>query len=181
MTDSIDHFVDEWRRERPDIESWPAAIWPRLYRISSLLQRRSERVLAPLGLSWEAFSVVVTLRRSGPPYELRPRDILRESLLTSGAVTNRIDRVEALELVERRSSGADRRGVTVRLTDKGLRLADEAIAAHFAMLAQLFGVFARQERDQFAALLAKLLRALEEQPDKKGETARRAPGADLPA
>jgi hypothetical protein len=80
--DSIDILVDEWRRERPDLDASPVAILGRLNRISARLQRRVEAWLLPLGLTWESFSVILTLRRSGPPFALRPTDLYRESLLT---------------------------------------------------------------------------------------------------
>ena len=89
--------------------------------------------------------MIVTIRRAGPPYELRPRDILREGLLSSGAVTNRVDRAEKMGLVERRPDPADRRSVIVRLTPAGLRLADEVIVQHFSGLAEAFDVLDKEE------------------------------------
>lgn len=167
--DSVAHFMEEWRHERPDLDPWPVGILARIHRISNRLLRRSEQRLAPLGLTWEAFSVIVTLRRAGPPYELRPTDLLRESLLTSGAITNRIDRVEQLGLVERRSGGPDRRSVPVRLTAIGKRVADEAIANHFLLHEQLLSVLSAAERAQFTSLLAKLLTSLETARDEAAD------------
>jgi DNA-binding MarR family transcriptional regulator len=161
LSDSVEHFLGQWKRERPDLDPWPAGILGRVHRLSALLLRRSDEWLAPLGLSWEAFSVIVTLRRCGKPYELRPTDILRESLLTSGAVTNRIDRVEQMGLVERRQDPTDRRSCIVRLTPAGKRLADKAIARHFGALEEIFGALSASERNQLANLLSKALNALE--------------------
>lgn len=160
-TDSVAHFLSEWKRQRPDLDPRPAGIFARMYRLSNRIARRAERYLAPHGLNWEAFSMIVTLRRAGPPYELRPRDILREGLLSSGAVTNRVDRVEKMGLVERRPDPADRRSVIVRLTPAGLRLADEVIVQHFASLTEAFDVLDKEERAQLSNLLAKVLNALE--------------------
>lgn len=159
--DSIAAFIDGWRAERPDLDPWPLGIIGRVPRIYAHVQRRAERWLAPLGLTWETFSVIVALRRSGTPYELSPGELQRQSLLTSGAMTHRIDRVEALGLVVRRADPEDRRGLRVRLTARGRRLADRAIAAHFHETAQLLGGITREEAGRLDALLAKLLGSLE--------------------
>lgn len=161
IEDSIALFMQGWRRERPDLDPWPLGIIGRVPRIYAHVQRRAETWLRPLGLTWETFSVIVALRRSGAPFELNPTDLQRESLLTSGAMTNRIDRVEALGLVERRADPVDRRGIRVKLTAKGKSLADKAIAAHFRATAELLGGISQREARELDALLAKLLRSLE--------------------
>lgn len=155
--DSVQRMLSEWGHERPDLDASPIAVQGRIMRLSAHLLRQTENWLGPLGLSWEAFSLIVTLRRSGKPYELRPTDLLRESLLTSGAITNRIDRVERMGLVERRPDVDDRRSFIIRLTPAGKRLADRAIASHFAAVDDLLDVLALPEREQLARLLSKLL------------------------
>jgi DNA-binding MarR family transcriptional regulator len=155
--DSIDALIAEWRRERPDLDPSPIAILGRLHRISARLQRRIETWLAPLDLTWESFSLILTLRRSGSPFALRPTDLYRESLLTSGAITNRIDRVEKQGLVRRRQDPNDGRAMVVQLTAAGRRLADEAAAIHFRALAETFSSLSKQECAQLNASLAKLL------------------------
>src|SRR5262249_8926017 len=92
--DSIEVFINQWKKERPDLDPWTVGILGRTQRISAHLQTRAAKWLAPLGLTWDTFSLLLALRRSGEPYELRPTDIYKESLLSSGAVTNRIDKVE---------------------------------------------------------------------------------------
>ncbi|MDP1718578.1 MAG: MarR family transcriptional regulator [Burkholderiales bacterium] len=159
--DSIALFMEDWRRERPDLDPWPLGIIGRAPRIYSHLLRRAETWLAPLGLSWETFSLIAALRRSGKPYELNPTQLQRLSLLTSGAMTNRVDRVEALGLVQRRPDPADRRGVLVRLTPAGRDLADKAISVHFREAAGLLDALTAREAAQLGRLLAKLLLALE--------------------
>jgi DNA-binding MarR family transcriptional regulator len=159
--DSISRIISEWRRERPDLDPGAIGIHGRLIRLAGHMLRRTETWLTPLGLSWEAFSLIVTLRRSGKPYEMRPTDILRESLLTSGAVTNRIDRVEALGLVKRIRAKGDRRSYTIRLTSAGKRLADKAIEIHMSALKQSFESLNETEQKQLAHLLSKLLSAAE--------------------
>jgi DNA-binding MarR family transcriptional regulator len=160
--DSIDVLVDEWRRERPDLDPSPFGIFGRIWRLSATMLSDAEKWLAPIGLSFESFSLIVTLRRSGPPYELNPTAFYRESLLSSGAVTNRIDRVEAEGLVKRLSDPKDRRGTIVRLTPKGRALADRAIKLHFAALNEALSDIDPGERKQLAKLLSKLLMSVEE-------------------
>lgn len=173
--DSIALFMEDWRRERPDLDPWPLGIIGRAPRIYSHLLRRAETWLAPLGLSWETFSLIAALRRSGKPYELNPTELQRLSLLTSGAMTNRIDRVEALGLVQRRPDPADRRGVLVRLTPAGRALADKAIALHFRAAAELLGALTPGEAAQLDRLLAKLLLGLEQAQQATTSAQRKAP------
>jgi DNA-binding MarR family transcriptional regulator len=159
--DSVAHLVADWRRERPDFDATPIGVLARLLRLSAQLNHLSREWLETDGLSWEAFSLIVTLRRQGSPYALRPTDILRESLLTSGAVTNRIDRVEAMGLVERIPDPRDRRAITVRLTPEGLQKADAAIAAHVTHLAQLFAPVGDEALKELDTLLSLTLATIE--------------------
>jgi len=159
--DSIEPLLEGWRRERPDLDPWPLAILGRIQRLSHHLLRDAETWLKPLGLSWESFSLIVTLRRSGAPFALKPTDLYKESLLSSGAITNRIDRVERMGLVTRHKDPDDRRGVIVRLTAKGRSLADRAIKTHFDAMAKILSALKPAERKQVAGLLEKLLRSIE--------------------
>lgn len=160
-TDSIEALLAEWRRERPDLDSSPFGIFGRIWRLSTSMLGAAETWLTPLGLTFESFSLIVTLRRSGPPYELNPTALYRESLLSSGAITNRIDRVEARGLVKRLPDPNDRRGTIVRLTPKGRALADKAIKLHFEALAQMLSDIDGEERNRLAKLLSQLLMAIE--------------------
>ena len=164
--DSVDRMLREWQRERPELDSSPFRIQGRILRLSALLMRKIDGWLGPLGLSWEAFSLIVTLRRSGKPYALRPTDLLRESLLTSGAITNRIDRVERLGLVERRPDPQDGRSWLIKLTPAGKKLADIAIARHFSSVGREINVLTGSEQDQLAELLSKLLASFEGEVEK---------------
>lgn len=159
--DSIDGLLAEWKRERPDLDPSPFGIYGRIWRLSTTLLGDAEQWLKPIGLTFESFSLIVTLRRSGPPYELNPTALYRESLLSSGAITNRIDRVEREGLVKRLPDPNDRRGTIVRLTAKGRSLADRSIKLHFEALTQTLSALNRAERDQLAALLSKLLLSAE--------------------
>jgi len=159
--DSIEIFISQWKKARPDLDPWPVGILGRTQRISAHLQARAAKWLAPLGLTWESFSLLVALRRSGPPYALRPTDIYRESLLTSGAITNRIDQVEKKGWVKRHDSPNDRRGVIVRLTPAGRAVADGAIEIHFRELAAQFSRISKKDRQALLTGLGKLLHTLE--------------------
>lgn len=159
--DSIDHFLRQWRKARPDLDPDGLGVFGRVRRISGHFMRRTERLLTDLGLGWEAFSVIVTLRRSGPPFALRPTDLLRESLLSSGAITNRIDRVERLGFVRRMADPHDRRAIVVKLTPAGRALADRAIKAHFEAMAAMLSALTTKERRDLAQLLGKLLVLME--------------------
>ena len=159
--DSVYRLISEWEEERPDLDPSPVGIQGRIMRLSAHILRQADSWLEPLELGWEAFSLIATLRRSGKPYELRPTDLLRESLLTSGAITNRIDRVEKMGLVERRPDERDRRGYIIRLTAAGIKVADKAIARHFSAVDELLNVLNGSERRQLEQLLSKLLLSFE--------------------
>jgi DNA-binding MarR family transcriptional regulator len=160
--DSIETFMRQWKKERPDLDPWPVGILGRTQRISARLQTRALTWLEPLGLTWDSFSLLLALRRSGPPYELRPTDIYKESLLSSGAITNRIDKVEKAGWVKRFDSPSDRRGVIVRLTASGKAVADKAVEVHFRELGAQLSKLSKKDRQLLLELLKKLLRTLEE-------------------
>ena len=162
---SLETFLRQWKKERPDLDPWPVEILGRTQRISARLQAKALTWLEPLGLTWESFSLLVALRRSGPPYELRPTDMYKESLLSSGAVTNRIDKVEKAGWVKRFDSPGDRRGVIVRLTASGKAVADKAVEIHFAQLAAVLSKIGKKDRQLLLELLRRLLRTLEEEDE----------------
>ncbi|WP_239128983.1 MarR family winged helix-turn-helix transcriptional regulator [Sinosporangium siamense] len=154
--DEVDRLVASWRIERPDLDIAPLQVLSRVSRLAKHLDRARRAAFAEHGLeNWE-FDVLTALRRSGKPYELSPGALLRATLVTSGTMTNRIDRLTAAGLVRRRPDPEDRRGVLVSLTDKGLTQVDAA-----------FADLLRRERDLLAGLgvsdrktLADLLRTL---------------------
>ena len=160
--DSVAQLLSEWARERPDIDTAPVGLVARVIRIAALVTRSAERWLAPLGLTWESFSLIVTLRRVGQPFRLRPLELLQDSLLSSGAMTNRIDRVEAMGLVVRLRDPNDRRGVIVQLTPEGRKLADKAFEVHVTELKTLLKGLPATDRKALAKLLSGWLSELEE-------------------
>ena len=154
--DEVDRIVAAWRRERPDLDAGPLEVLSRVSRLSRHLDRDRAAAFAGHHLeSWE-FDVLAALRRSGPPYQLSPGALLAETLVTSGTMTNRVDRLAARGLVVRLRDPDDGRGVRVRLTEPGLVLVDTALAALLEREHVLLAGLAPAER----AVLAHLLRRL---------------------
>lgn len=127
--DEVDRIVGAWSRERPDLDFAPLDILSRLRRLGRHLERVRRSAFATAGLEpWE-FDVLAALRRAGEPYELSPTVLTAETMVTSGTMTNRIDRLVQRELVERRDAPNDRRGVLVVMTARGRRHVDAAMEA----------------------------------------------------
>jgi DNA-binding MarR family transcriptional regulator len=156
MKDEVDRLIEAWRRERPDLDVAPMEVLSRVTRLARHLDRARSHAFATHGLeSWE-FDVLAALRRAGAPYQLSPGRLLKETLVTSGTMTNRVDRLAAHGLVERLPDPADRRGVLVQLTTAGRDAVDAALADLLAHERTLLA--AVTDRDQ--AKLARLLREL---------------------
>lgn len=111
--DSIDNLLETWHRERPDLDSSPSGIAARIFRLSMHLRRHAETWLTSMGLSWETFEIIVALRRNGAPFEMKPTALYKATFLTSGAMTNRLDRAQEAGMVSRRADPDDRRGALV--------------------------------------------------------------------
>ncbi|MEQ9401696.1 MAG: MarR family transcriptional regulator [Longimicrobiales bacterium] len=129
--DFVDHLVAQWSEARPDLDAEPMGVAARIMRVGVLLERRLAALLEPHGLSIWEFDVLATLRRNDPA-GLPPKRLLQEMLLSSGAMTHRIDRLVASGWVERHPDPADRRSVLVRLTDAGRAVVDPAVADRLA-------------------------------------------------
>ncbi|GAA1549805.1 MarR family winged helix-turn-helix transcriptional regulator [Kribbella lupini] len=156
MKDEVDRLIEAWRRERPDLDVAPMEVLSRVTRLARHLDRARSHAFATHGLeSWE-FDVLAALRRAGSPYQLSPGRLLKETLVTSGTMTNRVDRLAARGLVERLPDPADRRGVLVQLTTAGRDAVDAALADLLAHERALLATVT--DRDQ--AKLARLLREL---------------------
>lgn len=161
-TDFVDHLVTQWRAARPDLDPEPMALVARLARLGALLERRLAGAVATHGLSVGEFDVLATLRRNEAS-GLSPKRLLEEILLSSGAMTHRIDRLEAAGLVERRPDPADRRGVIVRLTRQGRAVVDPAVADRFEDARQVTSLLPRDARRALTAGMRRLLVALEQE------------------
>lgn len=159
MKDQVDKIVGQWGEERPDLDPSPLAILARVARLSKHIANSLRETLAPFGLDVWSFDVLGALRRQGEPFAMTPTELRRTTILTSGAMTNRIDRLEARGLVQRAADPNDRRGIQVHLTAKGLELIDEAVVARLQSADQLVSRLNADERAQLADLLRKLLLA----------------------
>jgi DNA-binding MarR family transcriptional regulator len=168
VRDQVDDILDQWRARRPDLDVEPAAIVLRIDRVDRHLQAEVEATLQKLGLTRWRFAVLSALRRADPQRGLRPGDLLRDTLSTTGAMTNRLDRLEEDGLVERVADPTDRRAVLVRLTDAGRALVDRAVVIHLENEARLVAHLDAREREQLAGLLRRLLARYEPAGDPPG-------------
>ena len=148
----------QWRKERPEIDPFPMALLGRLNEASLIVMRDwLTPVMATFGLQPGEFDVLATLRRTGAPYALTPTALYETTMMSSGGMTARIDRLEKAGLVERRKHPTDRRGKLVALTGKGRALIDKAYAAHMANETTLLRALTKAEQKQLDALLTKLI------------------------
>jgi DNA-binding MarR family transcriptional regulator len=159
--DHVDSIIAQWRRERPDLDPSPMGVIGRISRAERTLGRSLEAVFTQFGLNRGEFDVLATLRRSGPPFRLTPTGLFTDLMLSSGAMTNRLDRLEQAGLIVRTPDPADRRGILVGLTDHGRALVDAAVAAHLENEHRLLAALTLAEREQLAHLLRKLLQSQE--------------------
>ncbi len=159
--DHLDRIVEQWSRERPDLDFDALAVLGRLFRVSELADTALATGLADERDERGWFDVLAALRRSGAPYALNPTELSRTMLLSSGGTTKRLDRLEAAGLVERRPDPGDRRGTLVRLTRRGKALIDRAVARHVANEEAILRVLTSAEQRSLDRLLRKLLAELE--------------------
>ncbi|MFC4911870.1 MarR family winged helix-turn-helix transcriptional regulator [Actinomadura gamaensis] len=160
MADAVDAVLELWRAERPDLDPWPTGIVGRIGRLARVLDREQRAYLAEHDLEVWEFDVLATLRRSGPPYELTAGALIKAALVSSGAITKRMDRLEKRGLIERIRDDADRRSVKARLTPRGHEVVDEVFPAHIRQGERLLASLPPEERDHLAATLRGLLEAL---------------------
>lgn len=157
MRDEVDELVEAWARERTDLDLEPVAVFSRITRLARHLDlARREAFTAHMIESWE-FDVLAALRRAGAPYELSPGRLVRETMVTSGTMTNRVDRLAARGFVERYPDPNDRRGVIVRLTLEGKTAVDGAFEALLEAEAALLADLPARDQKRLATLLRTLL------------------------
>jgi len=155
-SDEVDRIVGAWARERPDIDFAPLQVLSRVDRLARHLDRSRRSAFTASGLeSWE-FDVLAALRRAGAPYQLSPKSLLQQTLVSSGTMTNRIDRLVERRLVERRTDPHDGRGVLVVMTDRGREQVDAAISVLVADEAEMLAGLSRLEQERLSSLLRKL-------------------------
>lgn len=157
----MDAILEQWARERPDLDASPIGLIGRLHRLSDVLNVELRRVFAEAGLGDGDFDVLVTLRRHGAPYELTPGELCDSTMVTSSAVTKRIDRLERAGLVTRTVSPDDARSRRIRLTGQGLELIDRLMGEHVANEQRLVSGLSDRDRAQLAAILRRWGQALD--------------------
>jgi DNA-binding MarR family transcriptional regulator len=154
--DEVDRIVESWERERADLDFAPLQVLSRVDRLSRHLDRARRAAFTASGLeSWE-FDVLSALRRAGRPYELSPKALLQQTLVSSGTMTNRIDRLVERGLVERRADPGDGRGILVTMSTAGQTRVDAAIATLLVSETELLEALSAMEQERLAALLRKL-------------------------
>jgi DNA-binding MarR family transcriptional regulator len=159
--DRAEIAVQQWARERPDLPALPMAVFGRLSDAAERVMRdHMNPLFAQAGLQPGEFDVLATLRRSGEPYMLSPTRLYEAAMISSGGMTNRLDRLERAGLVERRPDPDDRRGKLIALTDAGKRVVDETIGRHVSNEQRLLTVLTPAEQEKLNALLRKLIAGL---------------------
>ncbi len=159
--DRADIAIEQWARERPDLPALPMAVFGRLSDAVELVMRdHMNPLFAAAGLQPGEFDVLATLRRSGAPYMLSPTKLYEAAMISSGGMTNRLDRLERAGFVERRPDPNDRRGKLIALTDAGKQVIDATIGRHVANEERLLAALTPKEQEQLNQLLRKLIAAL---------------------
>jgi DNA-binding MarR family transcriptional regulator len=154
--DGVDLILEQWRRERPDLDHSPIGIVGRVSRLARELEQRLEPVYREHGLEPGWHDVLATLRRSGPPYRLRPTEFTSTLMLTSSGTTKRLDRLEQAGLITRGPDPEDRRGTLITLTAAGRTLIDAVTEAHMENERRLLSALTEAEQRRLADLLRKL-------------------------
>jgi DNA-binding MarR family transcriptional regulator len=155
--DLVGRGIRQWRHERPDIDSSGKAVIGRLLRLEEVVLRSINAVLQPFDLKYQEYAVLATLRVAGAPYRLSPSRLQSTLLFTSGGLSNLLKRLEQEDLIKRSTDPKDGRGVLVRLTAKGLRLADEAMPRHAAAELHLLRMLDAGQREQLGQLLSLMM------------------------
>ena len=154
--DEVDRIVGAWNTQRPDLDFSPLEVLSRMDRLSKHLDRARREVFRRSDIeAWE-WDVLSALRRTGAPFQLSPKNLLQQTLVSSGTMTNRIDRLVGRRFVRREADQGDRRSILVTLTDDGRIRVDAAITRLVDVEADLLRALSRSDRDRMAALLRKL-------------------------
>lgn len=165
--DGIDRVVEAWRRERPDIDVSSIGIISRIWRVGRHLEKERKDRLAELGTDRVTIDVLAMLRRSGAPYRRTAGELTHSSLITSGGVSQRLDKLEKAGLITRHIHPEDRRRIEVQLTDAGVRLIDEVLADLMEHESKLLAVLSDGDKTDLRRAL-KVLLAEFEHPDHDG-------------
>ena len=159
--DPVDAIIDQWAAVRPDLDTTAMEVFGRIFRLSRAMGDRMEKAYTPYGISRGEFDVLATLRRSGEPYALSPRQLSATLMLTTGGMTGRLDKLERAGLLRRSPDPHDRRALRVTLTEKGLELIDEAVGAGLAVQSEALSALGADRAGHLADLLRELLTGTE--------------------
>lgn len=162
--DAVDRIAEQWHMVRPELDVSPMEVIGRVSRLSRLVDRKLAENFARHGIEAWMYDVLATLRRSGEPYEMTAGDLGGQTMITTGAMTNRIDRLEGRGLVERDTAADDRRKVIVRLMPAGLALVDEIAPGHLDVERQILSPLTDRQRSQLIDILRSLLLGLDDRP-----------------
>lgn len=162
----VDAILEQWRHERPDLDVISMGLIGRFKRIGRILEQEMEVVFSRHGLNLPSFDVLATLRRAGPPHRLSPGDLMANTMVTSGTMTNRIDQLVKNGLVERIPNPDDGRSFLIALTKKGFKIIDAAVNDHVANLDRLTTGLSESEFKRLNRLLARYLDELESLNEK---------------
>lgn len=154
--DEVDRIVAAWRHERPDLDVSPMEILSRVSRLAKQLDKARKATFHNHGLEMWAFDVLSALRRSGEPYQLSPSRLIGEMMVTSGTMTNRIDRLVSAGWVSRHPDPGDRRGVLVRLTEAGKAKVDDSLAELLVLESEFLAALSIPQRRKLSELLRSL-------------------------
>ncbi|MFS2222402.1 MarR family winged helix-turn-helix transcriptional regulator [Pantoea sp. B65] len=160
--DAVDAILEQWRRERPDIDASPMGPIGRLKRCTMLLEPRIEAAFTPFGLTRWQFDMLATLRRSGAPFCLSPTALFSALMITSGTMTHRLKLLEASELIVRLPNPEDARSLLVQLTEKGLTLINRVVEAHVENERKILSLIPEMTLAELDNALSLLMQALEE-------------------
>lgn len=159
--DAVDAILQQWQRERPDLDVSPMGVLGRLGRCAALLRRELDKVFSDFALSAWEFDVLATLRRAGAPYCLAPTALFSALMITSGTMTRQLQQLEAAGWVSRLANPSDARSLLVQLTPAGLELIDRALSAHVHNQARIVAPLSGAQLAELDGRLAELLAVLE--------------------
>lgn len=154
--DLLDELIDDWQRERPDLAVDAMGVVGRIIHLGAVLELQANTALKPFNIRYTDFDLLATLRRSGSPYKLTPTALRRLILISSGAMTACLDRLEKAGYLTREPDPSDRRGTKVRLTAKGKALVDKAIGKRFEVASDAISGLTDREFSRLASLLRKM-------------------------
>jgi len=163
MTDHVDFVIEQWANAMPELDASSMAIFGRMLRIIKQLTTARAEALAPFNFRDGEFDVLATLRRAGEPYCLSPTQLYQSLLITSGAMTNRLNRLEAVGSIRRVANPDDKRSMRVALTEVGREKIEQALQVHTETQRQLLSPLTRDQQQQLQALLSQIMQASEAQ------------------